>query len=537
MRKMLLLGFCIAMCSFTIVAQDVFEYRLQLNPKTINGLPGLHSFALAQHNNKWLIIGGRKDGLHARQPFNAFPQSNNNTNLYVVDVMSNQVWTASVNTLPTSIAEQLQSTNMNFIQNEDTLYFMGGYAYSPTNADHITFPYLTTIDVPQTINAIVQGQNFSPYVKQIYDERFALCGGHAAKFGNTLAIVGGHRFDGRYNPMGNPTYVQTYSNQVRKFQIDNSGATPRVVSYSAITDAVHLHRRDYNLLPQIFPMDRSFGYTISSGVFQPTVDLPYLYPVDVFENSINAITTFNQYLSNYHSAKSFLYDSINNQMHNIFFGGMSQYYYQNGSLIQDNQVPFVKTISRLSRYSDGSFAEYQMPLEMPALKGSSAEFVVNESLPRLFHEIIHLSKITSDSFVIGHIVGGIYSPTLNPFSNNTTTSTSADNTVYEVVLIRNTQSGSIKIDGSNPYTISVSPNPATTNLQVEFYLNKKVDVQYFLHDAKGNVLKEATINNLKIGKNKHNIPIPDNITGQLVYITFVFEGKFYTNKKVIIAKK
>jgi hypothetical protein len=74
---------------------------------------------------------------------------------------------------------------------------------------------------------------------------------------------------------------------------------------------------------------------------------------------------------------------------------------------------------------------------MPALKGSSAEFIVNENLPRLQKEIIHLSQINQDSFIIGHIVGGIYSPSINPFSNNNTSTTSADNTVYEVKLVRN----------------------------------------------------------------------------------------------------
>jgi hypothetical protein len=29
-------------------------------------------------------------------------------------------------------------------------------------------------------------------------------------------------------------------------------------------------------------------------------------------------------------------------MHNLFFGGISQYYYNNGTLIQDDTVPFVK---------------------------------------------------------------------------------------------------------------------------------------------------------------------------------------------------
>ena len=66
-------------------AQNDFNYSLELNSVSISGLPGLHSFAFGQSDGKWLIVGGRLDGLHARQPFNAFPASNNNTSLYVVD--------------------------------------------------------------------------------------------------------------------------------------------------------------------------------------------------------------------------------------------------------------------------------------------------------------------------------------------------------------------------------------------------------------------------------------------------------------------
>lgn len=171
--------------------------------------------------------------------------------------------------------------------------------------------------------------------------------------------------------MGNPTYTQSYTNQIRKFKIDNSSNQLSINSYSAVTDAVHLHRRDYNLLPYIYA-DGEEGFLISSGVFQVNVDLPYLYPVEIRENSYTPITSFNQYLSNYHSATAHLFDSSNNNMHTLFFGGMSQYYYQNGTLIQDNQVPFVKTISRLTRDENGNYSEHLLPVEMPGLKGSSA---------------------------------------------------------------------------------------------------------------------------------------------------------------------
>ncbi len=80
-------------------------------------------------------------------------------------------------------------------------------------------------------------------------------------------LVGGHLFDGKYNPMGNPTYIQEYTNQIRKFAIDNSGSQLSYHNYSAITDPVHLRRRDYNLLPQIFPNGEQGGLTVSSGGF------------------------------------------------------------------------------------------------------------------------------------------------------------------------------------------------------------------------------------------------------------------------------
>ena len=116
-------------------------------------------YAFGQHNGKWLIIGGRKDGVHARQPFNAFPGAQNNTDMYV-DVATQQTWSASVNSLPTGIKEQLQSTNMNFYQDGDALFIIGGYAYSTTAADHKTFNNLTSIDVPNLINAIISRNSY-----------------------------------------------------------------------------------------------------------------------------------------------------------------------------------------------------------------------------------------------------------------------------------------------------------------------------------------------------------------------------------------
>ena len=173
----------VIMLSMSSFGQQEFNYSVQLEPVVISDLPGLHSYALAQHDGKWLVIGGRKDGMHARQPFTSFPSSQNNTEIYVIDVNSQQFWSASLNTLPTGIFEQLQSTNMNFHQDNDTLYIIGGYGFSTSANDHITYPNLTTVQVSDVINAVINETSLTPWFKQITDTVFAVTGGQLGKIG------------------------------------------------------------------------------------------------------------------------------------------------------------------------------------------------------------------------------------------------------------------------------------------------------------------------------------------------------------------
>lgn len=528
-----LLTFLLLTLSLNVFSQSNFNYELSFVPVTVTNLPGLHSYAYAQHQGKWLIIGGRKDGLHARQPFNAFPASHNNTDIYVVDFENNQLWSASVNSLPAGIKEQLQSTNMNFYQDGDSLYIIGGYGFSPTSNDHITYPYLTSISISALMNAIQTNQPINSYFKQIQDNIFAVTGGHLKKLNGQFYLVGGHRFDGRYNPMGNPTFTQSYTNQIRIFSIDNSGTQLSYNNYSAITDEVHLRRRDYNLLPQIFP-NREQGLTISSGVFQINADLPFLYPVDITANGHTPITTFNQYLSNYHSPVLCMYDSINNNMHSIFFGGMSQYYYQNGNLIQDDLVPFVKTISRVTRDTDGNLTEYQMPIEMPSLKGSSAEFIPNLNLPHYSNKVFKTNEITQTTFMVGHIYGGISSPSMNPFSNNQTNTTSADNTIYEVWLTATPLSvNEFEIDGKNPYDLILFPNPFDNSFSVKFKANSSVKASYLISNNLGQIVSKTQNESYISGENTVNIELDKKLASGQYFITFLFDNKYYVTKKIM----
>ena len=95
--------------------------------------------------------------------------------------------------------------------------------YSESLNDHVTFDKLTSIQVPNLIDAVINGTSITSNFKQIANPIFQNTGGQLGKIGNEFYLVGGQVFTGRYNPMNNPTFVQNYVNKVQKFTIDNSG--------------------------------------------------------------------------------------------------------------------------------------------------------------------------------------------------------------------------------------------------------------------------------------------------------------------------
>lgn len=518
--------------SLLIAQNTTFPFEILLKSDSISGFSGLHSFAWGQSNGKILLVGGRPDGIHARQPFNAFPASQNNQQLQVLDLASKQSWSRSLTELSVPLQEQLQSTNMNFYQDGNTLILTGGYAYSNSANDHITFPYLTCIDLNGLIQAIIDNQAIAPFFKQIQDERFAVTGGNLGKIGQQYYLVGGHRFDGRYNPMNNPTFVQTYVDGLKKFELTPTGQPLAVLNYQMNTDQVNLHRRDYNLLPHIFP-NSEFGYLISSGVFQINADLPFLYPVEIKTSGHNAVNGFSQYLSNYHSSKFSAYDSSSGTMHHLFLGGLSQYYYQNGSLINDPNVPFVKTISRLAQGPDGAYHEYVLSNEMPGLLGASAEFIAQENLPFYADDIIDLAAITQDSLLIGHLVGGIKSTQLNPFTVNNTSATASNAVVYEVWLKRTGTQAIEVLPTPSALNVTLFPNPAKDVAYLDFELEQKANVECFILDANGRLVHEVYYEKIKKAKKTLDFKQLGLNTGNYT-IQLIFNDQHTLTKKLQI---
>lgn len=480
-------------------------FNIHLEPMNISGLGGLQAFAWGQHQGKWLIIGGRLDGLHRRQPFAAFDEAGHNNQLIVVDPVAQQKWSAPLSSLPIGLQEQLSATNMQFYQEGDYLYLVGGYGYSNTSADHITYPNLSAVKVPDVINAIINGTSFTSNFRQITDTLFAVTGGYLNKINTTFYLTGGQKFIGRYNPMGpthGPGFIQEYTNTSRKFTLSDDGVTLSVTHLAAIHDAANLHRRDYNVVPQIMPAGQE-GLTAFSGVFQVNADLPFLNCVNIDSTGHTVNNAFSQYYNHYHCAHIPLYSASNNEMHTVFFGGIAQYYDSLGILVQDNNVPFVKTIARVTRNASGAMAEYKLPVEMPALLGAGSEFIPIDTLPHYGNDVFKLDDFTADTTLIGFIYGGISSTAANIFFTNTGTESSASSQLFKVYVIRNSTLGIHNLNEQSTGTlkIRVFPNPNDGNFVVKFHLNQPEETKISLYRVDGKKIEERVLTDLVPGEN------------------------------------
>jgi len=509
-------------------------FQITLEPLQISGLVGLQAFAFGQHDGKWLVMGGRLDGLHRRQPWATFDEAGQNKQLTVVDPVAKQKWSVALTSIPVAMQEQLSSTNMEFHQEGDYLYIIGGYGYSNTSGDHITYPNLIAVKVSEVIDAVINGTSFVPFFRQITDEQFAVTGGYLNKIYETYYNTGGQRFEGRYNPMNNPTFTQEYTNSIRKFILTDNGTDISVTHLPTITDAENLHRRDYNVIPQVMP-NLQEGLTAFSGVFQVSADLPFLNCVNIDSSAYYVNNDFSQYYNHYHCANIPLYSAATNEMHNLFFGGISQYYDSAGILVQNNNVPFVKTIARVTRDANGTMSEYKLPIEMPALLGAGSEFIPADNLPAYPNEVIKLDALTSDSTLLGYVYGGINSTEPNIFWVNDGTQSTASNEIFKVFLIKNTPVGvdELNTQSTGSLHLQVYPNPNDGAFILKFKLKDKTEIRLIISDMNGKVLEESVFKQLNKGENTLSRTIENLSNGGIYFITVETSYEKATQKIII----
>lgn len=529
MRHFILL-FTLTLCFLSTARAQPFSVTIADEP--ITAMPGIHSFAFAESNGKWLFIGGRINGLHGfLTPF-AFETQYANSIITVVDPVANQSWTANTFSLPDSIREPITSTNMEYYSDSNTLYMAGGYGWKNSINDFITFPTLTAIDVSGLINAVINGTAINSFFRQITDTNLAIAGGHLEKMDTTYYLVFGHRFNGAYHQM-DMLNNQKYSNAIRTFQIHDDGINLSISNFQQAMDTANFHRRDYNLVPQIFP-DRQFGFTAFSGVFRYGINQPFLNSVDIKPMLFSVNNTFTQNLSNYESAVMTVYDSLGNTMHSVFFGGMSMYYVDTVTQQQvlDTLVPFVSTISRVQRNADSSMAEYVLPIRMPGYYGSNALFIPVPGVNLYNNSIINLNALSGVTKV-GYIVGGILSPARNISASNPESS-SASTRVFAVYIDMTISVPEIKVD--NDISDFIVYPSGSGSMMVEFVTRTDGKVSIDLFDSKGALLATVFEGRVKAGEKKTLTLETGSYSSSTLFCRMRKNG-FSKVVKVVVSKK
>ncbi len=406
-----------------------FDIQLQAYDMGQTPVPTLHSFAAGEVDGKWVIIGGRTNGMHGFENIGVlnFPEASANREVWVIDPVSKQTWSRSIEGagggFTTVEVASLSTTNNQFEQVGDTLYMTGGYGVSDVGSlfDFETFDVLSAVDLPGLADWVMNGTGTAKdHVRQISDPMFKVTGGAMYELGGQMQLVFGQDFDGVYTPGSNGAYT----NQVRRFTIVDDGTNLSVASATATTPLPEYRRRDLNVFPVISP-DGGGGVEESivalSGVFTPSFGA-WTVPVEIGAigeptmDDPNDAATFKQAMNGYHSAKLGLFSEAGGDMIEMLFGGITfaEYDEVGDTLITDNGLPNTRQISAVQIDETGAYSQHYMG-EFPEVLdgegnpirfGSNAEFFLADGIETYDNGVIK-QDLLSPGDLLGWIYGGI----------------------------------------------------------------------------------------------------------------------------------
>jgi hypothetical protein len=400
--------------SFGFSTQSQTAFDIQVLEETLPNLPPIHSGVSIRYQGYWVYIGGRTNGLHGFQTGSGFPSLGANKSVVVYNPSTYSSSSILLNALPDSMRDFLSSSNQQFDVEGDKLYIAGGYGYSSVAQNFITFPNLARIDLPMLIDFVLTGQiSLLPCIEMIRYNKAAVTGGHMKSRNHDLFLFCGHKFDGMYSVNDTAGFFQQgYTTNIKAFHVTEPTAPFGVDSVTARIDTVRLRRRDFNLSPFYFSSG-SFGYLITGGGFTKItnnlIHTGVYYLPNSFHGSLNG---FSSDFNLYHCATLPIYDSVADIMHSVYFGGISDHYRApNGGIVEDSLAPFVKTISRITRFA-GSIQEYLFDSELPSYLGSNAVFMATDTARFDRDGIFRMPEVIPPDYFIdlGYLVSGIESP-------------------------------------------------------------------------------------------------------------------------------
>lgn len=436
------------------VGGQSLPFGLKLQRVDTDGkLPTLQSFAAAQYGNLWVLLGGRTNGLHnfTSDPLENFPPSEQNRRVWVIDPTTWQVWSRSIKDsgLTGDQVDQLSATNYEHDTIGDTLYLVGGYGYQRSTKEFVTFPVMTAIDVPALVKWVrepAKSPRLAKLIRQTTSETLRVTGGQMMIFGKRAVLAFGHDFAGGY---GDPDVVQTYTGQVRSFDIVDTGTKLSISDVKAsptTPDYVNYRRRDYSMVPfldggQVKAAALAGVFTESGGVFTVPIEIgPAGIPQ---QDNPAAKSTFKQGMNSYDGATLGIYDQHTGATHSLLFGSISYITYDRATqqFVPDPNAPFTNQITDVVRDRQGRYKQYLFPTEFPTVSGPDVASYLFGAEARVFLKtqtpvkgpgLIDLAALRAkpgNSQVVGWIFGGIAAEQPN-FGQ-----TVASNEVFRVVLV------------------------------------------------------------------------------------------------------
>src|SRR6218665_251579 len=473
----------VILSSLNIYAQfgQMPPFSISIAPVTGANIQGVHSFAFAQSGDKWLIIGGRTNGLHGLNSNDGFPPEYKKDYVIVIDTTTWQQYTASLTQLPWNIADPLRSTNMQYVSNGNYLYMAGGFGYDSTLSSYVTFPTLSAIHIDNMINAVINAQPIASTVRQVVDTNFRVCGGDMGMIGSTYYLCFGHDFEGRYADPPVPIFTQQYINRIKKFSLTDNGTTITLSSFAEESDTTNFHRRDLNMGPIVLP-GGSFGLEAYGGVFQKTQNLPYREPITITATGTTVNMAYQQVMNHYTCANIPVFDSVTDNMYSTFLGGISLYDYDPASnnVVLDTLVPFVSDITTMTTHPGGAVEETVLPLQLSGLLGANAKFVLNENIAHYENDVIKIRALPNTKVLAGYMYGGIRAQQGNFGSS------AANDTVFRIYIPPNTSIGINEL--SAVQNAVLYPNPAGQNTTLLFSLKNTEQIRITLLDITGKEL-------------------------------------------------
>ena len=415
---------------------NIPSFTISVKPiSTDNKFPLLQSFAWARYKNKLLLIGGRTEGFHGQSELDTvFSVHKANSSIWVIDLN-----TFSSSELPLDLNDpnwlQFTSSNMEFCQQGDNLFLVGGYGREKVTdyQSNYTFDQITRVNIPEMIAEVEKGSSGNPGIAVTgiaNDPLLQVAGGELKIQNDIFYLMFGQNYKGAYE-MG---LTGDYTDEVRLFKFDGNSISDTHTFQDSI-----LHRRDLN----VETVQQSEGpfYVAYGGVF--TADNNgFENPIRIYPNNgnpiINLDDSISQKTSQYNCAIASIYDPNSNSNIHVLFGGIGRYQYDETTGTWEDgddgaKLPFVKTITQMIWNKGLLQQRIQLPPgepALPALLGANAIFISNPEF-EYADNVIDYSKITKKGQSIGILYGGIKSS--RPTSSSIYP-TSVNPEIYEVIV-------------------------------------------------------------------------------------------------------